>query len=251
MNIEEINIIKKNQKKMLKEPKSQEIKNHDLYQRINTFITVKNQNFYQRFNVLVNILFEFYRVISCSLLILFIPQKCENTICSINDKLQWKTTFYGISLTYNFITLFVFCFLYFLEIRRENILIKYLDVNPSLPYNKSDVEKLIEILPLNKKSKLLYIHNFYQKYANILIYVYIINVILSGLIISKYRIPNQTLSTFITYILFILIKLNNVYSIANTEEYTFYSAYLTTNIQFNDVDRKYNQNTKTTGFMFL
>ena len=84
----------------------------------------------------MNILFEFYRVISCSLLILFIPQKCENTICSINDKLQWKTTFYGISLTYNFITLFVFCFLYFLEIRRENILIKYLDVNPSLPYNK-------------------------------------------------------------------------------------------------------------------
>ena len=43
MKVEEINIIKKNQKKMLKEPKSQEIKNPDLYQRINTFISIKSK----------------------------------------------------------------------------------------------------------------------------------------------------------------------------------------------------------------
>ena len=123
--------------------------------------------------------------------------------------------------------------------RRENVLIKYLDVNPGLPYNKADVEKLLDLIPVNKKQKLLYVHNYYQKYANIMIYVYIVNAILSGLVITKYRIPNQTLSTFVTYILFVLIKFNNVYSIANTEEYTFYSAYLTTNIQFNDIDNKY------------
>jgi hypothetical protein len=240
MEPEEINVIKKLQQKILKAPKRQpEIKNQDLYQRINTFITVKNQNLYQRFIVLINILFEFYRVISCSLLIIFIPQKCGNEICSINDKLQWNSLFYGVSLTYNFVTLFIFCFLYFLEMRRENVLIKCLDVNPSLPYNKADVEKLLDLMPVNKKEKIMYVHNYYQKYANIMIYVYTVNAILSGLIISKYRIPNQTLSTFITYILFILIKLNNVYSIANTEEYTFYSAYLTTNMQFNDVDNKY------------
>ena len=64
------------------------------------------------------------------------------------------------------------------------------------------------------------VHKYYQKYANIMIYVYSVNAILSGLIISNYSIPNQTISSFITYILFILIKLNNVYSIANTEEYT-------------------------------
>ena len=240
MEPEEINIIKKLQQKILKAPKRQsEIKNPDLYQRINTFITVKNQNLHQGFNVLINILFEFYRVISCSLLIIFIPQKCGNDICSINDKLKWNSLFYGISLTYNFVTLFIFCFLYFLEMRRENVLIKCLDVNPSLPYNKADVEKLLDLLPVNKKEKIIDVHNYYQKYANIMIYVYTVNAILSGLIISKYRIPNQTLSTFITYILFILIKLNNVYSIANTEEYAFYSAYLTTNMQFNDIDNKY------------
>jgi hypothetical protein len=242
MKLEEINIIKKIQKKILKAPKTQiEIKNPDLYQRINTFITVKNQNLYQRFNVLINLLFEFYRIISCSLLIIFIPQKCGNNICSINDKLQWNSLFYGISLIFNFVTLFIFCFLYFLEMRRENVLIKYLDVNPGLPYNKADVEKLLEQMHVSKKQKILYVHNYYQKYANIMIYVYTVNAILSGLVISKYRIPNQTLSTFITFILFVLIKLNNVNSIANTEEYTFYSAYLTTNMQFNDIDEKYKE----------
>jgi len=240
MDPEEINIIKKLQKKFLKPQKIQiDVKNKDLYQRINTFITVKNQNFYQRLNVLINLLFEFYRVISCSLLILFIPQKCENNICSINDKLKWKSLLYGISLIYNFITLFVFFFLYFLEMRRENILIKYLDVNSELSYSNGDVEKILDFLPSDKKQKIIEIHTYYKKYANILIYVYIINAVLSGMIINKYRIPNQTISTFITFILFILIKLNNVSSIANTEEYKFYSAYLTTNMQFNDIDNKY------------
>jgi hypothetical protein len=242
MDAQEISIIQKLQKKFLKAPKTQtEIKNPDLYKRINTFITVKNQNLYQRFIVLINILFEFYRVISCSLLIIFIPQKCGNNICSVNDKIQWNSLLYGVSLIYNFVTLFIFCFLYFLEIRRENVLIKYLDVNPGLPYYKADVEKLLDLMPVNKKEKILCVHYYYHKYANIMIYVYIVNAILSGLVISKYRIPNQTLSTFITYILFILIKLNNVYSIANTEEYTFYSAYLTTNMQFNDIDKKYKE----------
>ena len=72
-----------------------------------------------------------------------------------------------------------------------------------------------------------------------MIYTYIINIFLSGIVISEYNISNQTISTFITYILFILIKLNNVYAIANTDEYTFYSAYLMTNMQFNDIDKKY------------
>jgi hypothetical protein len=243
MEVEEINIIKKLQKKILRPPKKQiEFKNQELlYQRINTFITVKNQNTYQRLYVLINILFEFYRVISCSLLILFIPQKCGNTICSIPDKFKWNSVLYGISLIYNFVTLLFFCFLYFLEMRRENVLIKYLDVNPELPYDKADVEKLLDQMQIEKKEKIICLHKYYQKYANIMIYVYIINVALSGYIVNQYRIPNQTFSTFITYILFILIKLNTVYSISNTEEYTFYSAYLMTNMQFNDIDQKYKQ----------
>ena len=239
----EINIIKNNAKKILKITENpEEINDQDIYQKINVFITIKNQNLYQKIVVSINILFEFFRVITCSLLIIFIPQKCGNHVCSINEKLYFKASFYCASLIFNFITLFTFVFFYFLEIRRENILIKYLEVNPTLSYNKCDVEKLIELLPLKKKKKILQVHKYYQQYANIMIYTYIINIILSGIVISKYTITNQSISTFITYILFIVIKLNNVYSIANTEDFTFYSAYLMTNMQFNDVDKQFKQN---------
>ena len=239
----EINIIKNNAKKILKITEDpEEINNPDMYQKINVFITIKNQNLYQKIVVSINILFEFFRVITCSLLIVFIPQKCGDHVCSINEKLYLKPSFYCASLIFNFITLFIFCFFYFLEIRRENILIQYLEVNPTLSYNKFEVEKLIELLPLNKKKKILRVHKYYQKYANIMIYTYIINIILSGIVINKYSITNQSISTFITYILFIIIKLNNVYSIANTEDFTFYSAYLMTNMQFNDVDKRFKQN---------
>ena len=105
-----------------------------------------------------------------------------------------------------------------------------------------EVEKLIELLPINKKKKILQVQKYYQQYANVMIYTYIINIILSGIVINKYSITNQSISTFITYILFIIIKLNNVYSIANTEDFTFYSAYLMTNMQFNDVDKRFKQN---------
>jgi hypothetical protein len=239
----EINIIKNNAKKILKITEDpEEINNPDIYQKINVFITIKNQNLYQKIVVSINILFEFFRVITCSLLILFVPQKCGDHVCSINEKLYLRPSFYSASLIFNFITLFTFCFFYFLEIRRENVLIKYLEVNQTLSYNKFEVEKLIGLLPLIKKKKILQVHKYYQKYANIMIYTYIINVILSGIVISKYSITNQSISTFITYILFIIIKLNNVYSISNTEDFTFYSAYLMTNMQFNDVDKRFKQN---------
>jgi len=252
----EIYIIKKNLKKYLKIPniikgETEEIEDEikgdiekitqDIYGKINIFITIKNQNLYQQIYTSINILLEFTRVITCSLLILFIPQKCGNNICSILEKIHFDSIFYATPLIFNFLTLLYFCFFYFIEIRREHVLIKYLDVNPSLPYGKADVKKSIKILMLDNKNKIIYIHKIYKKYANFLILICLINIIFSGVLISNYSIPNQTLSTFITYILFLFVKLNNVYSTANTEKYIFYSAYLSTNVQFNDIDKKYKQ----------
>jgi len=255
MESSDIDIIKKNFKKYLKIPnkikgekeKTEEVKkeineiSQNVYNIISVFITIKNQNIYQKIKASINILLEFMRVITCSLLILFIPQQCENNICSINERIIWISLFYGISLIFNFFTLLYFCCFYFLEIRRENVLIKYLDVNPEVPYDKINVEKIVDILPINKQQKIIYTHKIYKKYANFLILICIINIFLSGIVISDYSIPNQTASTFITYILFLLSKLNNVYSTANTEKYIFYSAYLSTNVQFNDIDKKYKE----------
>jgi hypothetical protein len=256
MEASEIDIIKKHFKKYLKIPKkikgetegeTESIEGEiesiakNMYESVNVFITVKNQNLYQKIYASINIILEFTRVITCSLLILFIPQQCGTNICTISERIRFNSILYAVPLLLNFLTLLYFCFFYFLEIRRENILIKYLDVNPSLPYGKLDVKQAIEILSHDNKKIITYTHKIYKKYANFLILICAINIIFSGILISNYSIPNQTLSTFITYVLFLFVKLNNVYSTANTEKYIYYSAYLSTNIQFNDLDKNFKQ----------
>jgi hypothetical protein len=62
------------------------------------------------------------------------------------------------------------------------------------------------------------------------------NAILSGFVVSDYYLDKQTTSTFVTNILFIITKLIDIYTVANTEENIFYSAYLKGRIQYNDVD---------------
>ena len=42
-----------------------------------------------------------------------------------------------------------------------------------------------------------------------------------------------------TYVLFMFNKLSNIFNISNTKKYVFYSAYLKTNIQYNDIGEKY------------
>jgi len=204
--------------------------------------SIYKQDFKQRINLIFNVLIELYRILSCSLLILFIPQKCDHTLCSIYENLHRNgDTFYNVALTINFITLISFFILYGLEIIRENIFIKYLDVTIMLPFDNVSVKKSLDYLPQNKKKIITKIDNYYQKYAYIIIIIYGINVSCSAIIINKYYIGTQTIGTFITYMIFILTKLYNVYIIANTDKYIFYSAYLKTNLQYNDIDEIYKQ----------
>lgn len=200
---------------------------------------VDNQDSSQRNSMIVTVLIELYRVISCSLLILFIPQKCDDHMCSVSENLTWESDLYNVAIVFNFITLFSFCPFYFLEIRRENRFIKYLDVNPKLPSDNASVEKSLQILTGDKKQKLVEIDKDYQIGAYCMIVIYAINAILSGIVVNQYYIGSQTTTSLITYILFILTKLANVYEIAHTDEYVFYSAYLKTNLQYNDTDDTY------------
>ena len=190
-------------------------------------ISEMKKDFYQRFNIITTILLDLYCSITCSLLIVFIPQKCNDHICSINENLTWRYTFYNISLIINFITLFSFFPLYILEILRENKLIKYLDVNPNISNNNDDIG-------INEKNKILQIDKYYKYYFYIIIIIYLINVICSFITINENYINNTTSTTFITYIICMYTKLSNVYIIVNTKENIFYSAYMKSNVQFND-----------------
>ena len=200
---------------------------------------LQDENFQQRLNISSTILVELYRMITSSLLILFIPQSCHKQLCTISENLYSKQKLYNAGLAFNFLTLFTFTMLYAIEIKRENRLIKYLSVNQYLPNSNEDVEKTLEHIPYDKKNKILSIDKSYQMISYTSIGMFTINSILSGIIVNKYYLGSQTNVSLFTSILFMATKLISIYNIANTAKNIFYSAYLKSNVQFNDLDKKY------------
>jgi len=200
---------------------------------------INNQDFYQRYKAISSILIELFRVITSSLLILSVPQDCDGEICTVSELFVINLTLRGTALIINILTLFTFILMYFIELWRENRLIKYLDVNPNLPNDSEYIANIMDILPENKKQKILYSNRYYKYISYIVIITYIINAVLSAFVIHNSYLGTQTYSSLITYFIFMITKITNSYGVVNSEENVFYSAYLKTNVQFNDIDRNY------------
>ena len=203
-----------------------------------------SQDYKQKMSVLATLSLELYRMITSSLLILFVPQSCGGELCTITENLVWDANqqLYNTGIFFNFFTLFTFTTLYYIELKRENRLIKYLDVNPNLPMSNEAVKTTLECISVDKKNKILSIDKQYQIISYISIGIFAINSLISGIVVFEYYLGGQTTTTLITSLLFMITKLFNIYSISNTEQNIFYSAYMTTRIQFNDLDETYKIN---------
>jgi hypothetical protein len=202
----------------------------------NTIDTKFDQDTLQRLSVCVQVLLEMYRVITSSLLILFVPQICVDHICTTTENLVWETNTYNTALCFNFISMAFLVNMYYMELVRENRLIKYLSVNPELANDSEEVSKQLELLSVNKQNKIFLINRYYKLSAYGALSIYVLNVLLSIAAISRYYAGSQTASTLVTYILFMMTKFGSVYSLVSTEKNIFYSAYMIGKIQYNDVD---------------
>lgn len=195
-----------------------------------------DQDTLQRLSVGVQVLLEMYRVITSSLLILFVPQICVDHICTTTENLVWETNTYNTALCFNFISMAFLVNMYYMELVRENRLIKYLAVNPEFANNNEIVGKQLELLPVNKQNKIFSINRYYRLSFYGALSIYVLNVLLSAAAVNKYYAGSQTVSTFVTYVLFMATKFSSVYSLISTDKNIFYSAYLIGKIQFNTVD---------------
>ena len=195
-----------------------------------------DQDTLQRLNVSVQVLLEMYRVITSSLLILFVPQLCDDHICTTTENLVWETSTYNAGLCFNFISMAFLVNMYYLELVRENRLIKYLGVNPNLANDNEEVGIRLELLSHTKKNKIFTINKYYRLSSYAALIIYALNMMVSAAAINKYYAGSQTTSTFITYVLFIATKFGSVHSLVSTDKNIFYSAYIKANVQFNDVD---------------
>ena len=87
---------------------------------------LKSQDFSQKVGVIPTVLFELYKVMVSSFLILFVPQNCDGHVCTLSENLVTEDNLYTSGLVINFITMFSFLIFYVCEILRENKLITYL-----------------------------------------------------------------------------------------------------------------------------
>ena len=109
-------------------------------------------------------------------------------------------------------------------------------MNSKKSTDNESVGKVLLLLPSNKKDNIINLDKNYQRIGFFVLGMFMLNTILSGFVVYEYYLDNQTTSTYITNILFMVTKLGDIYAITNTEQNIFYSAYLKNKLQYNDVD---------------
>jgi hypothetical protein len=195
--------------------------------------------------------FQSYKVIMGSLLILFVPQKCEELIdtssstsnneyeikvCSVSDNLH-KTDdiFHNVTLGFNFLCVGLFLITYVVELRREHWCVKNLDINHDYPDNHLD--DIIDQKP-ELKAELYKKNNRYFKITTVTSSIYMINLILSSIIIYDNYAGIQAVTSYTSYVALILLKIYNSLFISYTslKQEKALSGYITEFSSFNVFD---------------
>jgi hypothetical protein len=196
----------------------------------------KDQDFNQRLNVASTFSLELYRVLMGAFLIAFVPQKCGDHICSVGENVNRDDALSRTTVAFNSLTLLAFCVLYGIEVRRENKLITYLDVNKFKALDNDSVGEALQQLEPAKKDTILAYDVYYQKAGYLCSAIFSCNSVLSAVVVYMHYLDSKTITVFLTNLLFMSLKVLDVYNTVNTKPNIFYSAYLKNKVQFNDVD---------------
>ena len=137
--------------------------------------TELSQDSKQKMNVLISFGLEFYRVLMGCMLMVFVPQKCGGEICGFGENILNGNRLVDAGFFINLITCLVFCGFYFVEVKRENKLINYLEVNDDIPNDNDEVGKMLLKLPTNKRESLLKMDKLYQRLGYVAMTFFIIN----------------------------------------------------------------------------
>jgi len=218
-----------------------------------------SNDFKERLKIGALWMFQSYKVIMGSLLILFVPQKCEelidtsssnsisnneyeSVVCSVSDNLH-KTDdmFHNVTLGFNFLCVGLFLITYVVELRREHWCVKNLDINHDYPDNHLD--DIIDQKP-ELKAELYKRNNRYFKITSVTSSIYMINLILSSIIIYDNYIGVQAVTSYTSYVALILLKIYNSLFISYTslKHEKALSGYITEFSSFNVFDEDIEEN---------
>ena len=201
------------------------------------------QDHKQRINMIFGFIIEFYKIVMGTFLMIFVPQLCEDTICSLMDNIVRDKILHIIALAFNFVSFFVLLNFYKVELKRENTCIKYLDIEPSKPNNYlKDV--IFNHVYDRIKDKIIKLNTQYLFATKLAIGFLTTNFILSAVSIGYDYAGSNTLTTILSFFLLLSIKLNTAFTIArkSVRKTRMYSSYLKTSKTFNVIDEDHRSN---------
>ena len=181
---------------------------------------------------------EFYKILMATFLVLFVPQKCEYAVCTVTENFFKRDTVNFAALISNFITFVSVLYFYFVEMKRENWCIQYLDIDHSKHNNYLDDE--IETYPKYKKQMNL-LNKQYLKSMYASSTLLVINFGLSGTAIGFDYVGTNTITTMLSFFLLISSKLYSSY-VTGTEtvkKKRALKAYMKTPKTYNTIDEDY------------
>jgi len=197
-----------------------------------------DQDIVQRIKVAGLFVLQSYKVLTGTMLSIFIPQNCGDNICTLKENYNNNEVYHQGLFYWNGFSMFMFICSYLVELRREEWCVKYLDIDNEYPDNC-----LKEII-MKEKELDRYMEKINMRYYNIIratAAIYFVNLALTMKMLNDNYHSSSTLSCFVSFSLLVMMKLYNstivAYQSVKNDKMT--SAYMSEFVSFNVLDQDY------------
>ena len=195
----------------------------------------------ERMKTLFIFLLQSYKVLMGSMLVIFVPQMCNNEVCSLTDNFFKEGALHRTSLGVNFISTITFTTCYIIELKRENWCIEHLDIDDN--FGDNNLPLILKEKPKLEKA-LHSINDHYYYSSQVTAVIYMINLILSTISIYIRSAGSATVTSYMSFVILILMKLYNAIFISNNSKKNnmALSAYMSELQSYNVLDKDYIEN---------
>ena len=193
----------------------------------------------ERFKTIFIFLLQSYKVLMGSMLVIFVPQLCDdNKVCSITDNFYKTGSLHRGSLGVNFLSTLAFTICYVIELQRENWCIEYLDIDDN--FGDNNLPLVLKDNP-TLETALHKINDRYYYSAQVTAIIYMVNLIVSSVSIYQHSTGSPTYTAYLSFVILILMKLYNAVFISRNSKSNnmALSAYMTELQSFNVMDKDY------------
>lgn len=197
-----------------------------------------DQDIKQRIQVAGIFLLQSYKILTGTMMSLFIPQSCGDKMCSIQENYENSEVYHKTLIYCNGFSMFMFFCSYAIELWREEWCIKYLDIDND--YSDNGLKEII----VKDKHLDIYMDRINKYYYNMIRLTgifYFINLGATVKMLNTNYHSNSTISCFMSFSLLVLMKLYNSFTVSYESVHNdkMMSAYKNEFVSYNVIDDDY------------